>query len=152
LGSVKKWFYAIYCTICYKVKKYEQTNHFKINVSGSSSNGNVVNIQRCHILMELSLVQIPALHIELNKFQYWAEIHLALLSYFSHLAEFFIEKVSVKDLDSRVLTLVNLNPGSLDDGNLQLRTHKGRIFIWGWFLRLICIMHNRIDVSTSKIH
>jgi hypothetical protein len=39
------------------------------------------------------------------------EIRLALPVQFSLLAEFFIGKVLVKERDSRVLTLVNLNPG-----------------------------------------
>jgi hypothetical protein len=38
----------------------------------------------------------------------WAEIHQAL-SQFSLLVEVFIVKVTVKDYDKRVLTLVNLN-------------------------------------------
>jgi hypothetical protein len=37
-------------------------------------------------------------------------IHQALLSQFSLLAEFIIEKLLVKDRDSRVLKLVNLKP------------------------------------------
>jgi hypothetical protein len=41
----------------------------------------------------------------------WAEIHRALLTQFSLHAEFYIEKVIVKDRDGRVLKLVNLNPG-----------------------------------------
>jgi hypothetical protein len=40
----------------------------------------------------------------------WAEIHQALLSIFSLLAEFLILEVLVKDRDSRVLKLVNLTP------------------------------------------
>jgi hypothetical protein len=40
-----------------------------------------------------------------------AEIHQALQTQFSLLAEFLIGKVLVKDRDSRVLELVNLNPG-----------------------------------------
>jgi hypothetical protein len=39
-----------------------------------------------------------------------AEIHQALLSQFSLLAEFFIGKLLVKERDRRVLTSVNLNP------------------------------------------
>jgi hypothetical protein len=39
----------------------------------------------------------------------WAEIHQALLSHFSFLAEFLIGKVLAKDKDSRALKLVNLN-------------------------------------------
>jgi hypothetical protein len=42
----------------------------------------------------------------------WAEIHQALLSHFSLLAEFLFEKVLVKDKDSKVLNLMNLNSGS----------------------------------------
>jgi hypothetical protein len=38
------------------------------------------------------------------------EIHQALLSQFYLLAEFFIGKVQVKERESRVLTLENLNP------------------------------------------
>ncbi len=41
----------------------------------------------------------------------WAEIHQALLTQFSRHAEFYDEKVIVKDRDSKVLKLVNLNPG-----------------------------------------
>jgi hypothetical protein len=40
-----------------------------------------------------------------------AEIRQALLSQFSLLAELFIGKLVVKNYDSRVLELVNLNPG-----------------------------------------
>jgi hypothetical protein len=43
----------------------------------------------------------------------WAEIHQALLSHFSLLAEFLIGKVLVKGSDSRVLKLENLKPGNL---------------------------------------
>jgi hypothetical protein len=39
-----------------------------------------------------------------------AEIQQAHLSQFSLLAEFFIRKVLVKDGDSKVLILMNLNP------------------------------------------
>jgi hypothetical protein len=49
----------------------------------------------------------------LSQYESWtqpkAEIHQALLSYFSLLAEFLIAKVLVKDRDSRVLKSVNLN-------------------------------------------
>jgi hypothetical protein len=38
------------------------------------------------------------------------EIHQALLSQLSLLTEFFIGKILVKERDSRVSTLVNLNP------------------------------------------
>jgi hypothetical protein len=41
----------------------------------------------------------------------WVEIHHALLSQFSLLAEFLIGKVLVKQKHSRVVKLVNLNPG-----------------------------------------
>jgi hypothetical protein len=44
-----------------------------------------------------------------------ADVHKALLSHFSLLAEFLILKVLVKDRDSRVLKLVNLNPELLGD-------------------------------------
>jgi hypothetical protein len=47
-----------------------------------------------------------------------AEIHQALLSQFSLLAELFIGKLAVKDYDSRVLELVNLNPDILHPHNL----------------------------------
>ena len=55
------------------------------------------------------------------KFSYSrAEIHQALLSQFSLLVEFFIGKETVKDLDRRVLNLVNLDPGiQLPDTQLQ---------------------------------
>jgi hypothetical protein len=41
----------------------------------------------------------------------WAEIHQALPSKFSLLVKFLFGKVLVKNRDSRVLKLVNLNPG-----------------------------------------
>ena len=41
----------------------------------------------------------------------WARIHQALLSQFYLIVEFFIGKVTVKGKDSRVLSLVNLDPG-----------------------------------------
>ena len=46
-------------------------------------------------------------------FGIWVEIHQALLSQFSLLAEFFIGKVPVKDYDSEVLMLVNLTTGHI---------------------------------------
>ena len=46
------------------------------------------------------------------KIEPWAEIHQALLSQFSLSVEFFIGKVKVKEKYSRVLNLVNLDPGN----------------------------------------
>ena len=46
-----------------------------------------------------------------NEKKTWAEIHQALLSQFSILAEFFSRIVPIKDKDSWDLTLVNLRPG-----------------------------------------
>jgi hypothetical protein len=51
--------------------------------------------------------------IKMDKQSIWAEIHQALLSHFSLLAEFLIGKVLVKGKDSRVLKLVNLSPVTL---------------------------------------
>jgi hypothetical protein len=41
----------------------------------------------------------------------WAEIHQALLSQFSLVAEFLFGIVLVKDRESRAFKLVNFNPG-----------------------------------------
>jgi hypothetical protein len=68
-----------------------------------------------YLLMKLSLFNImfnpilKLLFLEILN-SVWAEIHQALLSQFSLLAELFNGKVLVKNRDSRVLKLVNLNP------------------------------------------
>jgi hypothetical protein len=50
-------------------------------------------------------------HLKLSIPKGWAEIHQALLSHFSLLAEFLIGKVLAKDKDSIILKVAILNPG-----------------------------------------
>jgi hypothetical protein len=63
-------------------------------------------------LAQMSVLILPRVNpvlLRMNKT--WAEIHQALLSQFSLLAELFNGKLVVKDCDSRFLELVNLDPG-----------------------------------------
>jgi hypothetical protein len=62
------------------------------------------------------------------------EIHQALISPFSLLAEFLIGKVLAKDKDSRALKLANLNPGCITRNIFKIylskKTYKTYTKLW----------------------
>jgi hypothetical protein len=64
-----------------------------------------------------------------------ADIHQALPSHFSFLAEFLILKVLFKDRDSRVLKLVNLSPGD---------------WLFGLFFQSSNILHETVQCKQNS--